>query len=178
MEIWKDIEGYEGYYQVSNHGRVRSQDRTVVFSDGHVHYYKTKLMTLCPDKDGYLLVCLRKNGLKSTPKVHRLVANAFVQNPENLPIINHKDHNRANNHFSNLEYCTTKYNVTYKDAVRKRAVQRAKPVIQLTLDGCFVNEYESASEASRQTGFNRGHICDCARGERPMAHGFLWRWKE
>ena len=177
MEIWKDIKGYEGYYQVSDHGRVRSQDRTVIFSDGHVHYYKTKVLTPCPEKDGYLLVCLRKNGRKQTPKVHRLVAQAFIPNPHGLPIINHKDQNRTNNHVSNLEWCTNKYNVTYGNACRKRSLPRMKAVVQLTLDGRFIAEYESASEASRQTGFNRGHICEVARGKRPTANGFLWRWK-
>jgi hypothetical protein len=106
-EIWKDVDGYEGYYQVSSFGRVRSLDRVV-----NNHFYGGRILCLASDSDGYKVVGLHKNGSK-TVKVHRLVAQAFIPNPQNLPEVNHKDENKKNNFYNNLEWCTTKYNLTY-----------------------------------------------------------------
>lgn len=107
-EIWKDVEGFEGRYQVSNAGRVRSFARK--------SYKEPKILTCIHDKYGYLLVNLyySERGIKGKQaKVHRLVAKAFIDNPLNLPEINHKDENKQNNVVDNLEWCTTRYNLTY-----------------------------------------------------------------
>lgn len=107
--IWRDIVGYEGYYQVSNTGIVRSLDR----HDCRNRFRPSKIMTQSNDSDGYKLVTLSKDGKHKTAKVHQLVAVAFVPNTNNYPEINHKDENKANNAATNLEWCTTRYNLTY-----------------------------------------------------------------
>ena len=98
-EIWKDIEGYEGIYQVSNNGRVRS-----------LLYNKIKMLKTQTYKRGYKYIALSKNGEKKKYKIHRLVAQAFIPNPNNYPQINHKDEDKSNNYINNLEWCTPKYN--------------------------------------------------------------------
>lgn len=116
-EVWKDICGYEGYYQVSNLGRVRSVDR----KDRTGRSLQSIIRSQSYDKYGYAILGLYKNGKMKTKKVHRLVAKAFVDNPNGFPEVNHKDENKKNNNANNLEWCTTKYNLTYGhrlDAVR------------------------------------------------------------
>ena len=97
QEVWKDIEGYEGYYQVSNLGRVKQ----IKFN---------RLLKLCCDNYGYLIVVLSKNGIHRTRTVHRLVAETFIPNESNYPQVNHKDENKTNNNVTNLECCDNKYN--------------------------------------------------------------------
>lgn len=110
-QIWKDIPGYEGEYQVSNTGKVRS-----------LNYQRTKgkvvKLKLC-NKDGYMAIGLYKNGKRTKYPVHRLVALAFIPNPNNYPIINHKDENKTNNTVWNLEWCTQKYNINYGNCRKK-----------------------------------------------------------
>ncbi len=109
IEVWKDIENYEGLYQVSNLGRVRSLDRIV----GCGKQLKGKEKAIFQDKYGYSVVCLCKDGFAKHWKVHRLVAISFLENPSNFPEINHKDENKENNRAENLEWCTTKHNINY-----------------------------------------------------------------
>ena len=115
IEIWKDIKGYDGIYQISNFGRVRSVDRVVYgrlsYKNGRL--VKGKLLSLRKGKEGYVRVNLNKDGIKTTYDVHKLVADAFMDNPSNLPQINHKDENKTNNHVGNLEYCDSYYNTNY-----------------------------------------------------------------
>ena len=108
-EIWKDIEGYEGLYQVSNFGNIRSLE-TIAPSGKFV---KQIIRKQSKDKDGYCIIGLNKNKSQKTYKVHRLVAKSFIDNPNNLPEINHKDEDKTNNKVSNLEWCNSKYNLTY-----------------------------------------------------------------
>ena len=108
-EIWKDVVGYEGLYQVSNIGNVRSLDKY----DSGKKFWPGRVMKLIVDKDGYLIVGLRKDRKSKLHKVHRLVAAAFIENPHNFPEVNHIDENKQNNYMENLEWCTTRYNVTY-----------------------------------------------------------------
>ena len=113
-EIWKDIQGYEGIYQVSSHGRVRSLDRIVVRPNGNGDYFaKGKIIYVVLTKHGYNEVHLHKDNKTKIYKVHRLVAQAFIKNPNNLPCVNHIDENKTNNNVNNLEWCTYKYNNNY-----------------------------------------------------------------
>ena len=124
-EIWKPIEGYEGLYEVSNTGQVRSLDRYV--KNGHSSYRLQKGRVLSPTKHryGYLFVILTCNGKHKMFLVHRLVAQAFILNPDNLPQVNHKDEDKSNNRVDNLEWCDHKYNMNYNDVLKRRS-QRMK----------------------------------------------------
>lgn len=167
MEIWKDIKGYEGLYQASNLGRVKSF-HTNFNSKG---YLKPRL-----SKDGYYSVTLYKNGKSKQFKVHRLVAEAFVPNSDNLPQVNHKDENKLNNNVDNLEWCTAKYNINYgegaKIRMKKIKSKLSKPVHCIDTDEI----YESAIEAERQTGIQ--HISEVCSGKRESAGGMWWEYLE
>ena len=108
-EIWKDIKGYEGLYQVSNLGRVRSIDRR----DRLGRHFKGRVLSQCKQRGNYLYVQLQKNGKSKPSKIHRLVAQAFIPNPENKATVNHKYCNKGNNVVENLEWCTNLENITH-----------------------------------------------------------------
>lgn len=119
-EIWRPIEGYEGLYEVSNTGKVRSLDRYV--KNGHSSYklHKGKVLSPAKDKNGYLKVNLSCNGKNNIIRVHRLVAQAFIENFDNLPEINHKDEDKTNNNVTNLEWCDRKYNNNYGTKIERQ----------------------------------------------------------
>lgn len=113
-EIWKDIEGYEGFYQVSNKGRIRSLDRIVKSDTRSSQFLKGSIKSLIQNKStNYITVSLTKFGKTKSFYVHRLVAKAFIPNQDNLPQVNHKDESRTNNCVENLEWCDSKYNNNY-----------------------------------------------------------------
>ena len=176
-ETWKDVAGYEGLYQVSNLGRVRS-----------LLHGKIWILKSLGNRRGYLRVERNRNGTRKDIYVHRLVAEAFIPNPLNLPQVNHKDEDKTNNSVDNLEWCTAKYNLNYgtcqarksaKLKGRRRLVNwsRAKVVLQYDKSGNFVREWPSTIEVQRQTGFAQPHISDCCRGKRKSAYGYIWRFK-
>lgn len=114
FEYWKDIKGYEGLYQISNLKRVKSLPRMRVSKGGCLCPVPEKILSLNKiDKDGYIDVTLSKDGKLRTYRLSRLMAQAFIPNPKHLPCVNHKDENKQNNSISNLEWCTTKYNIRY-----------------------------------------------------------------
>lgn len=133
---------------------------------------------------GYLYVTLFKNNKGKTCRIHRLVAEAFIPNPENLPTVNHKDQNKSNNCVDNLEWCNMVYQVNYGDRnniVSKKLLNRkdqSKPVMQYTLDMEFVTEYPSIAEAERQTGINKSTIYYCLINKYKQAGGYIWRYKD
>ena len=112
-EIWRPVVGYEGLYEVSSYGRVRSLDMYVKVGYGNYRLHKGKVLSPAKDTGGYLKVNLYCNGKQKTIDVHRLVAQAFLPNPDNLPQVNHKDENKTNNRVENLEMCNAKYNLSY-----------------------------------------------------------------
>ena len=112
-EIWKPIEGYEGLYEVSSYGRVRSLDRYVKTCYEAYKLHKGKILSPAKDKNGYLKVHLCCNGKHNIIRVHRLVCKAFIPNPDNLPEVNHKDEDKTNNSVDNLEWCDRSYNISY-----------------------------------------------------------------
>ena len=113
MEVWKDVVGYEGLYQISSCGEVKSLDKEINLSNGGAYIKPGKMLLKHEDKDGYLTVTLYRNRMPKTLKIHRLVALAFLENPNNLLQVNHKDENKKNNHVDNLEWCDCKYNNLY-----------------------------------------------------------------
>lgn len=168
-EIWKPIKGYEGLYEVSNLGRIKSLN--------YNHTGKEKILKPTKDRYGYLQVTLCKNNIKKQYTVHRLVAEAFIDNPDNLPQVNHKDENKQNNNVDNLEWCDAKYNSNYGTGIERRAKSRQIPIIQYTLDGEFVREWDSAIQAEREGGFSNSHIIAVCKGKRPHHKGYIWRYK-
>lgn len=169
MEIWLDIKGYEGLYQVSNHGRVRS-----------LNYWKTgkvKILSPSKDKDGYFQVVLCKNGKRKGYRVHRLVAEAFVPNWFNDPQINHIDENKENNNVDNLEWCDCKYNINYGKHNDRVSESKSKPVLQFTKTGEFVREWSSTMEVGRN-GFTQQQVSNCCNGIRQSHKGYIWKFKE
>ena len=183
-EIWKDIEGYEGLYQVSNYGNIKA------------FYYKGKkhqtLLRKSVGKLGYEMVGLNKNGVHKTFTVHRLVAQAFIPNPDNKPCIDHINTDKTDNRVENLRWCTQKENLnnpltkeiwgeTHKGRVvlstRGGKHHNAKKIHQFTKDGIFIKEWSTPIEAARELGYRCSTtIRDCCRGKQKTAGGFIWKY--
>lgn len=178
VEVWRDIEDYVGSYQISNFGRVRSLERIENCRGRGKRLNKGRFLKQFNGKDKYKFVSLCKYGKTKQCSVHRLVAQAFIPNPDNLPCINHKDENKSNNSVNNLEWCTIAYNNNYGTAIQRRVEKQSKPVLQYTLNGEFVNEYPSVMETARQTGILQSNISMCCLGKRKTAKGFIWRYKK
>lgn len=135
-EVWVDIEGYEGYYQVSNKGRVRSLDRVVPCSRTGTRKLRSKLLSLCKDSHGYVVVVLQKNSTKKSFKVHRLVALHFLRKVEGKDVVNHIDCNKSNNSINNLEWCTSQENTAHMHRLGRNyaAFGEKNPAYKLTDD--------------------------------------------
>ena len=167
-EVWKDIVGFEGLYEISSFGNVRRFD--------------TKKLKATPlNQYGYPQVNLYKNGKAYLRRVHRLVAIAFIQNnyPDKHDCINHKDENPSNNHVNNLEWCDREYNNNYGGHNTKIAQSRSKPVLQFNLNGMLLKEWKSATEASKHLGIAQMSISSCClrKPKYNTAGGFLWKFK-
>lgn len=171
-EIWKPIEGYEGIYEISNLGRVKSLARL----DTIGRRIRERIMKCQPDKDGYLNITLSNKGCKKTYLLHRLVAMHFVDNPNGYNEINHIDTDSSNPVASNLEWCTRKYNVNYADAIEKTIKSNSKKVNQLSLDGKYIKTHESIKSAAKEAQIPDSNISACCKGKRSTAGGFKWEY--
>ena len=180
IEEWRDVVGFEGLYQVSNLGRVKGLDRLVDTNINNVNRRINKGKLLKPqfNNKGYKRVNLCKNGNKNQAFVHRLVAEAFIPNPNNYPVVNHKDENPKNNCVENLEWCDVKYNSNFGTRNQKVAKHRCKPVLQFTKEGELVKEWDSAKEASLKAGFNKDCISQCCAGKIKSHRGYIFKFKE
>lgn len=194
IEIWKDIEGYEGLYQVSNMGRVKSFPRNT-----------TKGKILKPKKNckGYLCLNLYKDGKRKSLKVHRLVALTFILNPENLPYVKHKNEIKTDNRVENLEFCTIERYNWYSTRIdriieahkgkqlseeTKRKLSEAnkgkpnyknrKPILQYTKDNVFIREWESIISINLELNINIASICLCCQGKLKTCGGYIWKYKD
>lgn len=183
-EIWRDIHEYEGLYQVSNLGKIKSLN--------YNHTKKEKILVLANSSTGYKVTVLSKSGKTKTINVHRLVAEAFIPNPNNLPCINHKDGNKINNCFDNLEWCTYSHN--NKEAFRlglrkppwegKKGSKHncSKKINQYDLEGNLINEFGSITEASKLF-FSLSkrpdkNISETIRGKSKTAFGYIWKYAD
>ena len=170
IETWKSIPGYACYpvYQVSTLGRVK---RLTVNGDRIIKPFK---------KHGYLYVGLCKNGKQTHYRLHRLVAEAFLPNPDNLPQINHKDEDKSNNRVNNLEWCDGAYNTNFGKRNRKISESNSKPVVALDkISGKEVYRFSSITEAAKAVYNARvSHISDCCKGNRKTSGGYKWRYVE
>jgi hypothetical protein len=179
IEVWMDIEGYKDLYQISNLGRVKSLD-----------YHRTgkeRILKLSKNKDNYLVVSLHANKKPKSYLVHRLVAQAFIPNPDNLPEINHKSEIKSQNYVwanedgtidpekSNLEWCDRAYNVNYGKCIEKTKEKLSKPIAQMTLDNQIITIWPSINEAGRN-GFDQGAIWSCCNGKSKTHKGYKWQY--
>lgn len=176
-EIWKDIPGYEGYYQVSNYGNVKSVARKIISSNNRTVSIKERYLKPHINPSGHKQAVLFKNGKDNRLYIHRLVATIFVENPNNLPFVNHKDQNPNNNVYTNLEWCTPGYNATYADAVEKRAKAKSKCIIQYDKNNNFIREWDSAAKAGKALNLHDGDIGRCCKGMLKTVGGFKWGYK-
>lgn len=190
-ELWKDIEGYEGLYQISSHGRVKSFPRKAT---------KGGIVKPSMTTTGYLCVHLSKNGQVRTLQVHRLVAKHFIDNQGNMPEVNHIDEDKTNNHVSNLEWCTRLQNVRHGTGIermakahdygvtavksaanhdyREVARKQAKPLLQFDKDGNFIKRWESLRAAAKALGVSPGNVSSACNGKQQTSYGFIWRYEE
>ena len=157
-ERWRDIEGFEGRYRISDHGRVFS-------------LLSKKLLNIYTNSHGYQCVYLYLDGHYKNFKVHRLVAVAFVPNPLNLPQVNHKNEDKTYNYYTNLEWCSAAYNNNYGTRTLRAAITNARPVVCIETNII----YWGAREAARQVGIYN-HISECCNGQRKSCGGYHWRW--
>ena len=175
-EVWHSVVGYEGLYEVSNKGVVRSLDRTI-----NNHPYPGKVLAIKYLK-GYAAVHLCDHQHRAKHKtIHRIVAEAFIPNPYNLPEVNHKDEKPKNNCVENLEWCTTLYNIRYGTGIERSASYKRKRISKYTKSGEFVASYGGLLEASKSVGKGRsgtGLISTAARGLRTSAYGYKWTYIE
>ena len=172
LEMWRDIEGYNGHYRVSDIGRIWSN--------------KTKrIMKPHNDKLGYARIILRKDNRSIGCTVHRLVAEALIKNKNHYPCINHKDENPRNNYVSNLEWCSFSYNCRYGTAIERRkvstdynaiAAKNRIEVEQRSLKGDLVRTWRTANDCKRELGFDNSAIAKCCRGQMKTAYGYKWSY--
>lgn len=168
-EVWKDIKGYEGHYQVSSLGRVKS-----------VKFHKERIMKMSIDSDGYVVLHLTRNNTRKNVRVHRLVAEAFIPNYSNHPQVNHKDEDKTNNAVSNLEWCDCSYNNNYGNRNSKAgkaiAKKLSKPIEQRSYDGKLIKVWSSFAEIKRELGFDTKCIWLCCKGICNKSQGYKWNY--
>ena len=173
-ESWKDIAGYEGLYQISDHGRVKS------FRKGkRIGAKGEALLKPTLNANGYPQVTLyRSPSDRHKFLVHRLVAEAFLANPDSFEAVNHIDENPLNNIVTNLEWCTISYNNAYGTAKIRASITAGQRVQQFTINGVLLATYESMHIASEITGIEKHAIKDCCSGHCQTGAGYIWKYAE
>lgn len=167
-EEWRTIKGYEGLYEVSSLGNVRSLNRL----SANGRKLKGKPVKQTRNKS-YLHVKLTKDGTTTTYISHRVVAFAFIDNPNNLPDVNHKDENPLNNAIDNLEWCTRDYNTNYGTRNERISKSKSIPVVGVNLEDSSIIRFQSSREAGKN-GFDQGSISACTNGKYPSHRGYQW----
>ena len=175
-EEWRDVVGYEGLYQVSDQGRVKNLERTFIDKIGRERYVKECILKPGMDKGGYLRVGLCDGEKRKTFKVHRLVCEAFHENPDNKPQVNHINEIKTDNRASNLEWATARENSNFGTRNERLGKARSKPVAQYAQDGELIKVWPSTMEVERQAGFSNGNISQAANGKYKHAYGFIWKY--
>lgn len=188
IEIWKDIQGYEGLYQCSNLGRIKSLNRYKQARNGSISSFKEIIKKLQTTRKGYLVVTLNRNKERKTFFVHRLVAQAFIPNPDNKPQIDHINTNRTDNRVNNLRWVTplensnnplTKENLkNYRDKMKSGDYSHSKIVLQYSLSGDFIKEWTNITTIHKEMNYNPSCISECCNNKQKTAYGFLWKFKD
>lgn len=185
-ELWKPVEGYEGYYEVSNLGRIKRLSRVVTYPDGKLVRTPGKLLSLKPGNHlGYILVSLCKNGKPAKLYLHRLIAQTFIPNPDNHPLINHKDGNKANNHVDNLEWCSRAHNVRHAYDTGLMDNSGGKHYAARAVVNCRGEEFPTCVDAARAYGIKHySYVWKACKGTRKRAGVYsdgtpiLWKYKD
>lgn len=179
IEQWRPVIGYDGLYEVSNFGRLRSLSRDITNRWGKITHIEERILSQATTVYGYKQVNLCKEGKIKSLKVHRLVAEAFIPNPNTLPCINHKDEVKTNNNVSNLEWCTWEYNTMYGTRVERCAQtqreNRGKSVDMYSLDGTFLKHYLCMNDTF-QDGYNVSSVKSCCDGQSIATKGVTFRY--
>lgn len=162
QEIWKDVPKYEGIYKISNKGRLYSVKRY-------------KILKPYTDKHGYKRIGLSHNKASYYTSIHRLVASAFLPNPNSLPQVNHKDENPSNNCVENLEWCSAQYNINYGNRNAKVS-DKAYGIAQYTKDHVFIANYPSIRYIVERFGYRESNLYKCCQGKRKSAYGYIWEY--
>ncbi len=179
MEKWKDIKNYEGYYQISNFGQVRSLDRYITNSLGRKRKYNSRFCELRIRNNGYVYVELSKDNIAKKFNVHRLVAIHFINNPNNKPYVNHINGDKKDNHYRNLEWVTERENTlhAYENGLMKK-FHRGRRVVQVDMSGLIISDYKSIGKASKITGIQASGIRNACEGVYRHAGGYKWFYAE
>lgn len=178
IEVWADIPEYEGLYQASNLGNIKSLDRIIELYNGGRYKRKGKLLRPIKNHQGYMQIHLLKNGKVKTLLVHRIIAKTFIKNPNKYCEVNHKNEVKNDNRVENLEWCTQEYNKRYGTAIQRRTKKISKRVNQYDLSGNFIKTWDSMREIERKTNIHNQQISLCCLGKRKKAGGFIWRYYE
>ena len=181
-EQWRDIQGFEGLYQISDHGRVKSNDRVISQSNRYgtttIHVYKGRILKESMNPNGYIHVDLHKEGKTIRFLIHRLVAIHFLEKQDGQNIINHLDGNKSNNTVSNLEWCTQSQNIQYAYDHGTKIPPHMKRIAQYDMDGNLIKIWSSVSDVCRELKLQSSNIAKVCRGQRNHAGGFKWQYTE
>lgn len=183
-EIWKDIPNYEGIYQASSYGRIKSCARVIHYKNGKIIHRKERFLSLIKGFGQYLTVGLVKSNHHITYNVPYLIAITFIENPNSLPCVNHKDENKYNNKVDNFEWCTYSYNTKYNNGMRKRIDTRnlknthgrEKKVYQYDFQGNLIKIWVSVSSVEKGLGFKKTNISSCCLNKKNKAYGYKWSY--
>ena len=180
IEVWKDIRGYEGLYQVSSLGKVKSCEKMIFHFRGGLRKLKEKERKLVFDSDGYLVVDLYKEGKGKMNKVHRLVATAFIENTQNKKCVNHKNGIKSDNKVENLEWCTNSENQihAFETGLKKPQINNEKSVLMYgKMNGEFVMEFKSIAKASEYLNCKRCDVSSVLRGRQKSVRNHTFQYK-
>ena len=187
-ERWKDIKDFEGFYKISDYGRVKSLKRIINHNGSYSKHIRIKelIRKIRINKQGYWYLNLAKNGVYKTKKIHRLVAEHFIDNPHNYPFINHIDGNKLNNNINNLEWCTPSYNTNhaYKLGLSKAwnkglygsVNKTTRSVNQYDLNGNYIRTWDCIKNVERILKIESCNITRTCQGKRQSAGGYLWKY--
>lgn len=177
-EIWREIPGFEGYYQASSFGRIKSVDRTIIDSRGVSYLKKGKVLKQGLRNDGYYQVALSKGSIVRTYPVHRIVYQSFYGEIPFDKVVNHIDENPTNNRIENLNLLSQKDNLNWGSAKERLSKSKKKPVFQFSMNGELIKCFQSTISASSETGISQGNISSCCSGKLKTAGGFKWVYAE
>lgn len=176
FENWLPIPEYEDLYEIDTFGNIKSLDRKVRNNNGF-RVIKGKILKPKLDDKGYYRIGLTKNKKQKFYFIHRLVALTFIPNPNNYPIINHKDSNPKNNYVENLEWCDSKYNNNYGNRNKKIGVANSKKVKQYDLKGNYIKTWSSIMQVERTLKIQNSNIVKNCKGRSNKAGGYIWKYE-